>query len=298
MSDLSANIEAFLRACRAKQLSPATVEWYEWLLTEYRNYVEPAGLRWDDPDTLDIFFGEHLAQQGLSAHTVHAYYRALRRFFNWLEKRQRLSGGNPAQMVEPPRLSHPYPRNIEADEVEKLLAAVSGSTWMDRRDRAIILFLWDTGVRAEELCNLEMRDLDLTYRTALIRNGKGRKDRIVPFGFRAKEALESWLEVRSGRARCNRVFVNRSGKPFTRRGLQSMLRRRQKEAGISGPCNPHAFRHGFAVAYLDNGGSIHNLQRLMGHTTLRSTEVYLQSTDRRVREDHAKASPGDHLQIK
>ena len=297
MSDLTKNVEAFLRACRAKRLSPATVEWYEWLLSEYHDYVETHGLRWDDPDTLDAFLGEHLAQREISTHTVHAHYRALRRFFNWLEKRQRLPHTNPILVVEPPRLPHRLPRNIEASKVEKLLITTRGSTWMDKRDRAIILFLWDTGVRADELCSLEMRDLDLVHRTALIRNGKGRKDRIVPFGLRAKEALESWLEIRSERARCDHVFVNRSGKPFTRRGLQSMLRRRQKEAGVSGPCNPHAFRHGFAVAYLDNGGSIHNLQRLMGHATLRSTEVYLQSTDKRVRADHAKASPGDHLRI-
>ncbi len=297
MSDVQDNIEAFLRACRAKRLSPATVEWYEWLLTEYRDYVETQGLRWDDPDTLDAFLGEHLAQQELSAHTVHAYYRALRRFFNWLEKRQRLPGRNPVRVIEPPRLPKPYPRNIEADEVERLLTAVGDSTWMDKRDRAIILFLWDTGVRAEELCNLEMRDLDLSRGKALIRNGKGHKDRVVPFGVRVRGALESWLKVRSERAKCDTVFVNRSGEPLTRRGLQIMLRRRKREAGIAGPCNPHAFRHGFAVAYLDNGGSIHNLQRLMGHATLRSTEVYLQSTDRRVKADHAKASPGDHLKI-
>jgi len=144
---------------------------------------------------------------------------------------------------------------------------------------------------------LEMRDLDLQRRRALVRNGKGHKDRIVSFGLRTKETLALWLQVRSGRAKCGRVFINRSGNPLTRWGIRAMLRRRQREAGVLGPCNPHAFRHGFAVAYLDNGGSIHNLQRLMGHATLRSTEVYLQSTDRRAQADHAKASPGDHLEI-
>lgn len=293
---LSEAIAKFLLACRARRLSPRTLEWYDWLLSDYREYVEGEGLRWDDPDTLDAFLA-HLADQEISAHTVHAHYRALRRFFNWLEKRQLLPGDNPVRMVEPPRLPHAYPRNIEADEVEKLLTVIGDSTWMDKRDRAIVLFLWDTGVRAEELCNLEMRDLDLQQRRALVRNGKGHKDRIVSFGLRTKEALTSWLQVRSGRAKCSRVFINRSGNPLTRWGIRAMLRRRQREAGVTGRCNPHAFRHGFAVAYLDNGGSIHNLQRLMGHATLRSTEVYLRSTDRRAQADHAKASPGDHLEI-
>lgn len=93
------------------------------------------------------------------------------------------------------------------------------------------------------------------------------------------------------------MSINRSGNPLTRWGIRVMLRRRQREAGVTGRCSPHAFRHGFAVAYLDNGGSIHNPQRLMGHATLRSTEVYLRSTDRRAQADHAKASPGDHLEI-
>ncbi len=293
ITSLTENITAFLRACRAKRLSPRTLGWYDWLLGDYREYIESDGLRWDDPDALDVFLA-HLADQGLSAHTVHAHYRALRRFFNWLEKRRRLPGGNPIRMVEPPRTPRRYPRGIEAADVERILAAIDTDTRLGKRDRAIILFLWDTGVRASELCGLEMRDLDLVQRRALIRNGKGEKDRRVSFGLCAREALVVWLEVR-GEANCDRVFVNRRGDPLTHSGLSALLRKHSSEAGVEGPCNPHAFRHGFATAFLDNGGHINNLQHLMGHATLRSTEVYLWSTDERAHADHANASPGDHL---
>jgi len=295
---MSANLDAFARACRAKRLKPATQEWYEWLLTDYCEYVEAQGLRWDAPDTLDAFFGEHLADRELSAHTVHAYYRALRRFFNWLEKRRRLPGDNPIRAIESPRTPHRFPRYIEADEVDKMLDAIEDiDTWFGKRDRAVIMFLWDTGVRASELCGLEMRDLDLARRKAVIRNGKGEKDRSISFGLRAKEYLTAWLEVRDkrGETNCRNVFINQDGKPLKRRGLSSLLRRRAQKAGVEGPCNPHAFRHGFAMAFLDNGGHINNLQRLMGHATLRSTEVYVWSTDKRAHADHANASPGDHL---
>jgi len=291
---MTANLDAFVQACRAKRLKPATREWYEWLLTDYCEYAEAQGLRWDAPDTLDAFFGEHLADRELSAYTVHAYYRALRRFFNWLEKRRRLPGDNPMRMVESPRLARRYPRGIEADDVERLLAAIDPDSRLGKRDRAIIMFLWDTGVRVSELCGLEMHDLNLIQRKALIRNGKGEKDRRVSFGCRAEEYLTAWLEVR-GEAKCNNVFVSRDGKQLKRRGIAAILHRRSEKAGIEGPYNPHAFRHGFAMAFLDNGGHINNLQRLMGHATLRSTEVYVWSTDKRAHADHANASPGDHL---
>ncbi len=152
------------------------------------------------------------------------------------------------RMIEPPRLPRRYPHGIEAADVERLLAAIDTDTRLDRRDQAIILFLWDTGLRASKLCGLEMHDLDLVQRRALIRNGKGEKDRYIPFDLRAKEALVAWLGVR-GEPNCDHVFVNRRGNPLTRRGLSALLHRRWVKAGVEGPCNPHAFRHGFAVAY-------------------------------------------------
>ncbi|HDD24184.1 MAG TPA: hypothetical protein ENF52_01965 [Chloroflexi bacterium] len=299
MTTLMDNIQAFLQACRAKRLSQQTLEWYEWLLSDYNVYVaqEKENLPpWDSPDTIDGFLA-HLVDRGVSAYTTHAHFRALRRFFNWLEKRHRLPNGNPIGLVEPPRLPRHYPRGIEADDVEELLAVVDTNSLLGKRDEAIILFLWDTGVRASELCELALDDLDMEQRRALIRNGKGNKSRYVPFGIRVREVLEKWLEARSSIAQCGRVFVSRWGRELTRRGLSILLRKYGEKAGVS-VHNPHAFRHGFAVAYLNNGGGIHNLQLLMGHATLRSTEKYLWSTDRQAAADHAQASPGDHLRMR
>ena len=295
MTILSANLEAFLRSCRAQRLKPATLDWYTWLLDEYARYVETTNLSWDTPETVDAFLAHH-ATGDISTHTVHAYYRALRVFFNWLEKRGVIES-NPIRVVASPRLPRRIPRGIEPAAVTQILGALDASTWFGKRDQAIILFLWDTGVRASELCGLEVHDLDLERRRILIRNGKGGKDRFVPFAHRAQEALEEWLSVRKRNGKnFPHVFLNRCGDPLTRRGLTALLERRSRKAEVEGPYNPHAFRHGFAVAYLDNGGKIHNLQRLMGHATLRSTEVYLWASDRKVQADHAHASPADHLQ--
>lgn len=278
MSTASTNLKAFLRACSAKRLKAKTQEWYEWILTEYCQYIEAEALRWDAPETLDIFFGDYLADRELSPHTIHGYYRALRRFFNWLEKRKRLPGSNPFEVFEPPKLPKRIPRNIEEEEVNALLDTIGTERRLDVRDRAIILFLWDTGMRATELCELEMADLDLETQQATIRDGKGEKDRKVSFGIHTKELVIEWLAVRGESIQCDHVFVNRSGVPFNRLGIRSMLCRRNKKAQIGGPCNPNAFRHGFAMAFLDNGGSVYNLQRLMGYASLRSTENYLDST--------------------
>jgi len=291
LSTLTQNIELFETSCRARLLSARTLEWYDWLLNTYRDYVEKHLLEWCDADTIDHFLAR--VAVGVSAHTVHGYYRALRRFFNWLEKRRKITE-NPMDMIDPPRRPRRFPRFIEAENVKKLLRSIDADTWQDRRDRAVILFLYDTGVRASELCELQLSNLETERKRILLKNGKGGKDRYVPLGKQAMGLLTDWLQVR-GKANCGNVFIGRRGDKFQRRAITSLLRRRAKAAGIQGPIHPHAFRHGFAVAYLDNGGSIHNLQRLMGHATLRSTEIYLWSTDKRAQEDHEKASPGDNL---
>jgi site-specific recombinase XerD len=288
-------LNAFVRSCRAKRLSSETLKWYEWLLSDCHEYVKNSALSWDDTDALDYFLGEYLEERGVGDYTVHVYYRALRRFFNWLEKRKQLPNDNPITMVDSPTLPRPYPRGIEQEDVERLLTGIKPDTWLDKRDRTIILFLWDTGVRVSELCRLEVGDLRFQQRKALIRNGKEEKDRFIYFGRRTQVFVEEWLETRNDKAKCSRVFINRWGEPFTRRGITAILNRRQAQVGIEGACNPHAFRHGFATAYLDNYGCIHNLQNLMGHATLRLTEVYLKSTDKRAKTDPAEASPGDHL---
>lgn len=288
---LSQHISDFLTSCRARRLSPRTIEWYGWLLGEYRDFVEERSLTWDQPVALDAFLSEVAARS--SPHTLHGYYRALRRFFNWLEKRQVIAD-NPVRMIDPPRLPARQPQRITADAMIRLLETAAGEAWADRRDRAIILLLWDTGVRASELCHIRLSDIDMEQRIILLRNGKGGKDRWVAFGQATREALTAWLKVRGEREN-DFLFVGRYGEPLTRSGLSIMLRRRARQAGIR-PVGAHAFRHGFAVAYLNNGGSIHNLRRLMGHATLRSTEVYLTIADREAIADHRRASPADHLE--
>jgi integrase/recombinase XerD len=295
METLSVKVEAFLQACFARRLRPSTREWYAWLLGDYTCYIENKHLPWDAPETIDAFMA-YLAGRDISAHTLHAYYRTLRRFFNWLEKRNDL-GANPIRKVDAPLLPRRrIPRGIEPSAVTQLLDAIDPSDWYGKRDRAIVLLLWDTGARAGELCDLEMRDLDLERGRVLIRCGKGEKDRYIVIGQCAQQALAEWLDVRLRNGKTpSHVFLNRSENQLTRRGLTSLLCRRCRKAGVEGPDNPHAFRHGFAVAYLNNGGKIHTLQRLMGHETLRSTEVYLWASDRDALEDHAQASPADNL---
>jgi len=294
VSVLSGHVSAFLLACHARGLSLNTRGWYEWMLHGYVDYVEEGEWPWDDPSTVDRLF-VHLAEKGQSKHTIHAYYRGLRRFFNWLEMRH-LTSENPMEMVEAPRKSKPYPRSIGPAAVERLLRCIDPETYVGRRDRAIIIFLWDTGIRVTELCDLKVSDLEVHQGSGLIRIGKGEKFRTLCFGQKARQLLKAWSDAR-GETNCERVFVSRCRNPMTRSGVYYMLRRRKEEVGIAGPCNPHAFRHGFAIEFLENGGNINNLRILLGHESLRSTEIYLKATDGRAHRDHEKASPGDHLDI-
>jgi len=294
---LSDHLTAFIRMTKAKRLSVATQEWYQYLLSDYQAYVEEHGLVWHKPETLEDFLA-HLVERGLSPYSVHDYYRALRRFFNWLEKRQKLPGPNPAQMIEAPRLPRRrLPKATSMAVVEKLLKAVDTSTRLGKRDLAVILFLADTGVRAKELCNLVLADLDLENRMATIRDGKGEKDRTVAFGRRAARALSEWLAVR-GDLPLPHVFVSRSGAPLTTSGLRQVLYKYRDLAGVQSPVSPHRLRHGFATTYLNNGGKIHHLQHLMGLADIRTAEIYLHTTDDEARLDHEKASPVDNLNLK
>lgn len=298
-------VDAFLTATRADGRSPKTVDSYRRKLkplTDFLGDVPVEAITADDlrkyiTDLMDrrTRWREHPKHReregGLSPFTIAGHVRALKRLFNWLEGEGVITN-NPARRI---KTHQPKQRTLKAVSVEDFLALLNttqGEGVSDLRDRAIILFLADTGCRIGGLCGLRLDDLDLEEEVAFVTE-KGEKTRPVPFTTVTAEALRAWLAVRPDAGEY--VFVSLGNKAvgrLTPNGVRQMLRRRAKQAGITRPVNPHAFRHAFAREYLLNGGDLATLADLLGHSSVEVTRFfYARFRYKELKEKHDRHSP-------
>jgi site-specific recombinase XerD len=267
---LSEAVEALGIATRANGRSPRTVQSYREKLGHLSAFL-------GDPDVGDVTIHDlrrFVAAQfdaGLSPFTVKTRVRAMKRLFNFLEAEGVISG-NPAQRIRTPNPKRGEPKGIKWADFLALLETTEVGEPLDLRDRAIMLFLFDTGCRVGGLAGLRVDDLDLRRRRAIVTE-KGGKTRVVFYQEQTARALAQWLEVRPG-DRGPWVFTSYRGGNLTVRGTYDMLMRRGKRAGCEGPVNPHAFRHGFARSYLLSGGDLGTLADILGHSTVEVTKSY------------------------
>lgn len=230
----------------------------------------------------------------LSLHTIAGRVRAMKRLFNWLEE-EGVIQDNPARRIKTPRPKREEPKAIKTQDFVALLETTRGGSAADLRDRAIILTLADTGIRVGGLCGLRVQDVRFDD-GFLVTTEKGGKSRLVPFTPLTREALAAWLEVRP-RDRGDWLFVSQSTNPTIRGrllpgGVIQMLKRRARDAGVEGPCNPHSFRHFFAREFLLSGGDLGTLADLMGHSSVEVTKSsYAIFTAQELKAKHAKHSP-------
>ena len=225
--------------------------------------------------------------RSLSVATIHSYVRAVKRLFNWLEFEGYITTAeNPAIRLKKPKLPKSEPKNITAEDFRALLGAVN-STKFPERNRAILLFLADTGVRVGGLVGLRVQDLKLSENMAMVTE-KGLKSRYVFFGDETKEALQQYLDVRASSSEY--LWIGQRGR-LTISGVRVVLRRLTKIAGVTGRTNAHAFRHFFAKRYLQNGGDLATLADLMGHSdvvvTKNSYSIFLTDELKRKHKEHS-----------
>jgi len=297
-------VEEFLLSCCADGLSPRTVEWHRSHLKRLVSYLDKDVAAVSAHDIRD--FVAHLRNRswryvghpthppvegGLSIATIHGCIRSLKRFFSWLEK-EGIIFDNPTARLRLPKLPDRVPKGIAPSDFRKLLASCNGSETRELRDRAILLFLADTGCRAGEVCSLKVRDLNLDEGIAIVK-GKGRKERMVAMSQRTCEALKAYLKVRP-EGKGEEVFIGQRG-PLTVSGLGQVMRRLKKKAGVSGPCNPHSFRHSFAREWLMSGGDMASLSELLGHADIETTKMYSVFRMRDLKAKHNRHSPVSHM---
>ena len=198
---------------------------------------------------------------------------------------------SPVEGVKAPTLPKDLPKALRPEEIRKPFKAASRGQ-SGKRNELIVRFFLDTGVRASELAKLDVGDVDLEIGTARIRQGKGRKDRIVPLG--AKLRLQIHRYVRDNRRPApgeQALLVNRNGDRLESSGIQEQIKRLKKASGIH--VSPHMLRHTFATEALRNGADLETIRRIMGHSTLSVTQVYLHLLDTDLTKAHRSFSPGD-----
>src|SRR5439155_10739646 len=204
---------------------------------------------------------------------------------------------NPAAAVELPRRTRKLPKTLSPGEAERLIAAATGVAPRVLRDRALVELLYGAGLRVSEAVGLEKGGVDLDDRLVRV-VGKGGKERVVPVGRQAVEALRRYLA--RGRPFLDRrhrpeLFLNAKGGPLTRAGAFLILRGLAEQAGLEpGRVHPHLLRHSFATHLLEGGADLRSVQEMLGHADLATTELYTHVSDRRRRELYFHAHPHAH----
>ena len=214
-----------------------------------------------------------------------------------------LAPGDPSADVERPGVGAGLPKPLSEAQVGQLLDEIDGDDPMDVRDRAIVEVLYGTGARISEVAGLGLSDLDLDARLLRLM-GKGRKERIVPLGRAATDALVRWLQVgRPGyaaagsgqRADAEAIFLGRRGRRMTRSGVWRRIRVHGDRAGLGPALTPHTLRHSCATHMLDHGADIRTVQELLGHASISTTQVYTMVSTTRLREVYDAAHPRARL---
>jgi integrase/recombinase XerD len=283
-------VERFLALSRAR-LAPRTVESYRRDLEDFRSRLS-GDITAASREQIEQYLAD-LRAAGRAGSTIARRLAALRAFY----RHEQLLGEravNPAAEIPAPRRIRRLPRTLSRGEAERLIEAAAGTTPRALRDAAIVELLYGAGLRVSEAVGLERGSIDLDDR--LVRClGKGSKERIVPMGRRAAEALRRYLargRPHLDRRRSPALFLNAKGGPLTRAGVFFILRRLARKAGLEPErVHPHLLRHSFATHLLEGGADLRSVQEMLGHADLATTELYTHVTDKRRREAYFQAHP-------
>lgn len=234
--------------------------------------------------------------RGLSLGSQATRLGAVRGFFRWLARTNRIAS-NPASELELPRVEHHLPRTVlTAREVERVLSQPDVETALGLRDRAVLEVLYSTGMRRMELVNLRLYDVDVERGTAVIRQGKGRKDRVVPIGRRALSWVARYLsqtrpELAGGGD--GPLFVTDVGEAMSRVLVTRLVAKYIAASGIGKRGSCHALRHTCATLMLEGGADVRYVQELLGHASLQTTQIYTHVSIAKLREVHARTHPAE-----
>jgi integrase/recombinase XerC len=306
-------IEKFVKHLRfERNASSHTIRNYQSDLDQFATYLQPPGvpappLRQIDHLLIREYLG-HLHDDKLEKSSIARKLASLRSFFRFAV-REGMIERNPARLVSTPALPRRLPAVLSAEEINRFLdwiqtpdANPNGnereeSNWVRARDRAILELLYGSGLRVSELVSLDANDIDRQQQSVRVR-GKGGKERMVPYGSKAREALEVYWPVRETLRRKNSsdaqrqpVFLNLQGGRLTARSVGRMVKAYARRAEISWNLHPHSLRHAFATHLLADGADLRAIQELLGHRSLSTTQRYTHVSIRQLMEVYDKSHP-------
>ena len=290
-------IDGFLEdLSRRRGLSPHTVKNDRSDLTQFVDFLD-AELGMSKLKAVDVLairgFLAELHKNGVARSSVARKLAAIRTFFRYLT-REGVLDKNPARLVSTPRLDKKLPGRLEQDEVERLVSAPDAATPLGRRDRAMLELLYATGLRVGELVSLDVSATDLQNRMVRV-TGKGGKERIVPFGELALDAIRTYLSdrlelVRRGEG-TDALFLNARGGRLTSRSVRRLLDRYLRDAALRSNLSPHSLRHAFATHLLEQGCDLRSIQELLGHQSLMTTQKYTNLSTKKLLDVYEKTHP-------
>jgi len=283
------HLDDFLQHLRnEKNVSPHTERSYRSDLEQFTGFLgdrDPAGITHQD---LRQFLA-HLISRKIRKSSLARKLSAIRTFFKFLH-REGLVTSDPARLIATPKQDKRLPAVLTVDDTLRLLNAPGDEEHDPLRDRAVLETLYSTGIRASELVGIDHQDINRQDRLIRIR-GKGRKERIVPIGQTALEAIDRYCSAKQAAAGASAVFTNPSGKRLTVRSVQRILGNYRKKLGLSTKASPHTMRHSFATHLLESGADLRAIQELLGHASLSTTQRYTHLNLDSLMETYDKAHP-------
>ena len=314
---MKAAVNQFLNYLRSvRNASPHTLRSYETDLTQFVAFLSPPGL--EPPPLQEIThllireFVASLHDHNLEKTSIARKLAAVRSFFKFAV-REGLVQRNPARMIATPKLPKRIPSVLSAEDLNTFLDAVvaapagasnrskrrpgEDARLLVRRDRAILEMLYASGLRVSELTGMNLADMDRKELMLRVR-GKGRKERIVPYGGKAQQALEAYEPLRAeilrkagSRGDYQAVFLNHFGTRLTPRSVARIVKKYARLANINWDLHPHSLRHAFATHLLADGADLRAIQELLGHSSLSTTQRYTHASIRQLLEVYDKAHP-------
>lgn len=288
-------IEQFIAFMRdIKHVSDNTSISYKRDLMKMCNYFAKQGIMTPDKITTTNIntYILWLEKNGQAATTISRYIAAMKAYFHYLLQTGKIAS-EPTDLVKAPNITKKAPSVLTVEEVENLLNQPSLDNCKGIRDKAMLELMYATGMRVTELISLKVEDINFQLGYVVCKDST--KERIIPFGIPAKNALGRYMEY----ARMDMIkndaedtlFVNCSGKPLSRQGFWKIIKRYGEQAGIDGKITPHTIRHSFALHLVENGANLYAVQEMLGHSTVSTTQVYADMKGTRLRDEYTKNHP-------
>lgn len=238
-----------------------------------------------------------LSDEGFSSSTQARKLSAVRMLYRYLV-RENVRADDPTELLTGPKLRRPLPQTLSPADMERLLAAPAGGDAYSVRDRAMLELFYSSGLRISELCKLTLQQIDLDHGFVRV-FGKGGKERVVPLGAKAKEALQSYLVA--GRVRLvkprtgSELFISERGCAISRKTVWVIVKASAARAGLPQNVKPHLLRHSFATHLLSGGADLRSIQEMLGHASIGTTQIYTAVEPTRLLDQHAKHHPRNKL---